>query len=192
MSAALQPPSTAAAFLAWLGGREERYEFDGLRPVAMTGGNARHNRIVTNIHAALRTRLRGTPCAFFGPDLGVRTIGERVRFPDALITCARFPDTAELAPDVRVIFEVLSPTSGRTDRIVKVQEYAAIASMRRYVIVESRFPGVLVLHRMNAGDAWTALALTAEELLDLPEAGATVAIADFYEDVDFSAGLEAD
>ena len=38
-----------------------------------------------------------------------RIIGEGVRFPDALITCTKFPGTERLAPDVVVVFEVLSP-----------------------------------------------------------------------------------
>ncbi len=43
-------------------------EVDGQRPVAMTGGTARHSRITINIHTALRARLRGTRCSHYGPD----------------------------------------------------------------------------------------------------------------------------
>jgi Uma2 family endonuclease len=140
-------PRTAEQFLDWVGTQEERYEFDGVRPVAMTGGSADHSRIAQNMYAALRSRLRGTGCSHFGPDLGVRTIGEAVRFPDALITCTKFPGTDRLAPEVVVVFEVLSPESGRRDRIEKVREYAAVASIRRYVIVEATCKGLFVLHR---------------------------------------------
>jgi Uma2 family endonuclease len=115
MDVAVQTPWTAEQFLAWVGRQEGRFEFDGVRPVAMTGGNARHSRITGNILVALRARLRGTGGAVFGPDLAVRTAGENVRFPDALITCTTFPDTALVAPDVVVVFEVLGPTSGQTD-----------------------------------------------------------------------------
>ena len=52
----------------------------------MTGGNARHSTITNNIHIALRPRLRGTPSTHSGPDLAVRSVGENVRSPDALIT----------------------------------------------------------------------------------------------------------
>jgi Uma2 family endonuclease len=185
MSLALQRPWTLEQFLGWAGAQDRRYEFDGVAPVAMTGGSARHSRVTSNIHAALRGRLRGAPCAYYGPDLGVQTIGSKVRYPDALITCATFPDTAQLAPEVQVVFEVLSPTSGQTDRIEKVREYAAVPSIRRYVIVETRSAGALVLHRAGAGEAWTALALTGDEILDLPEVGLSIPVAEFYESVDF-------
>ena len=177
---------TVDEFLAWAARQEGRHEFDGIRPVAMTGGTARHNRITTNIHAALRFRLRGTPCSFFGPDLGVRTTGETVRFPDALVTCTKFPDTARLAPDPVVVFEVLSAESGRRDRIEKVREYAAVPSIRRYVMVESASGGLLVLHRAHGRDPWIAQALNADAALALPEISIELAVAEFYRDVDFS------
>jgi Uma2 family endonuclease len=185
MNVALTYPWTAEQFLDWAVRQEERYEYDGNRPIAMLGGSANHNRITTNIHAALRSRLRGTRCSFYGPDLGVRTIGESVRYPDALVTCTKFPGTARLAPDVVVIFEVISSDSGRRDRIEKVREYAAVASVRRYVIVESSSNGLLVLHRRQGDPAFTAPTLTGEDTLSLPEIGIQMPVAEFYEDVEF-------
>ncbi len=134
----------------------------------------------------MRSRLRGSPCSYYGPDLGVETTGSKVRYPDALITCTKFPDTDRLAPGVQIVFEVLSPTSGRTDRIEKVREYAAVSSMRRYVILETRSAGLLVLYRHHAEEAWTAAALTMEETLGLPEIGIEIPVAEFYEDVEFT------
>jgi len=185
MNVALQRPWTIEQFLKWASAQDGRYEFDGTQPVAMTGGNARHSRVTTNIHAALRSRLRGSPSSYYGPDLGVQTIGSTVRYPDALITCTKFPGTDQLASDVLVVFEVLSPSSGRTDRIEKVREYAAVPSIRRYVILETRSAGLLVLHRQHGDDAWTAVALTIDETLSLPEIGIEIPVTEFYEDVEF-------
>jgi Uma2 family endonuclease len=187
MNIALKRPWTAEQFLDWAARQEIRYEFDGIQPVAMTGGNARHNRITQNIYGALRSRLRGTPCSLFGPDLAVRTVGEKVRCPDALITCTKFPDTERVAPDVVVVFEVLSPDSGQRDRIEKLQEYAAVPSIRRYVILEYRSKALLLFHRANGDAPWTAQALKAEDSLPLPEVGIEVPIAEFYEDVEIPA-----
>jgi Uma2 family endonuclease len=185
MSVAHGNPWTEQQFFAWVDTQEGRYEFDGLQPVAMTGGTARHNLITLNTYTALRTRLRGTQCSAFGPDLGVRTIGGAIRYPDILVTCTRFPGTERLAPDVRVVFEVLSVDSGRRDRIEKVREYGAVASILHYVILESAGVGLLVLHRQRGEDAWTTLALTNDDTLNLPEIGVEIPVAEFYEDVDF-------
>ena len=67
-----------------------------------------------------------------------------------------------------------------------MREYAAVPSIRRYVILETRSAGHLVLYRHHAEEAWTVVALTIEEALCLPEIGIEIPIAEFYEDVDFT------
>jgi len=89
MNVALKQPWTVETFLNWAAQQEERYEFDGLQPVAMTGSSGWHNRIAQNLYLALGSRLRGSPCSSYGPDLGVQTVGNAVRYPDALITCTK-------------------------------------------------------------------------------------------------------
>jgi Uma2 family endonuclease len=129
MNAALRGPQmTRVQFFAWAQAQDVRHEFDGVRPVAMTGGTLRHSTITNNIHFAVRTRLQGSGCWPYGPDAGLATIGDAVRYPDALVSCTRVPDTAYTVEGAVVVFEVLSPTSGRTDRIVKLREYRAVPS----------------------------------------------------------------
>ena len=45
MADALAKPMTLESFLAWEERQELRYEFDGFRPIAMTGGTYAHARI---------------------------------------------------------------------------------------------------------------------------------------------------
>lgn len=185
MNLLARKPWTQEQFLAWAERQDGRFEFDGFQPVAMTGGNAGHSRIITNIHAALRARLRGTPCDYYGPDLGVQTIGFAVRYPDALVTCTKFPRTDKLAPNVIAVFEVLSPSTSRSDRIDKVREYAAVPSIRSYIIVESDTAGLTVLHRMDGTADWTIRTLTGDETLNLPDIGIEIPVAEFYQDIEF-------
>ena len=157
MNIALRKPQmTRDQFFAWAEVQDTRYEFDGFQPVAMTGGTVNHSQITQNIHFALRTRLRGTGCRPLGPDAGVATIGDAVRYPDALVTCTRVTGTAHTVEGVVVVFEVLSPTSGRTDRIVKLREYRAVPSIRRYVILEHSSIGLTVFARADGEAEWTA------------------------------------
>lgn len=53
MSAPLSKPLTLEEFLAWERRQELRYEFDGHRIVAMTGGTVNHAVITDNVVAAL-------------------------------------------------------------------------------------------------------------------------------------------
>jgi len=68
MSAGRVKRWTEERFLTWVESQEGRHEFDGFQPEAMTGGTARHSRIIVNIHTAPRSRPRGTQCTSFGPD----------------------------------------------------------------------------------------------------------------------------
>jgi Uma2 family endonuclease len=192
MNAPLHKPWTQDQFFAWAGTQEGRYEFDGFAPVGRTGGTANHNRITLNIQAALRARLRGGPCEPLGPDAGVATIGTAIRYPDALVTCSPFAGTALTIPGVVAVFEVVSQSTSRTDRIVKVREYAAVATIRRYVILEATTAGITVFERPDPSTAWTATTLTSDDTLRMVELGIEIPVAAFYERIDFGEASPAD
>lgn len=154
MTVAFQRAWTRQQFLDRAEAQEERYEFDGFRPVAVTDGNANHGTIIGDILFALIGRLGNGPCRALGPDAGVETAGEAVRFPDVLVTCTPHKGTDRVIPGVVIVFEVISPTSGRNDRIVKPREYATVPSILRYVIVEFTTVGLTVFSRTAADHPW--------------------------------------
>ncbi len=185
MNVALRPHRmTRDQFFAWAEAREERYEFDGFQPVAMTGGTVNHSAIGQNLWAALRGRLRGGPCRSLGPDAGVSTVDDAVRYPDAVVSCSKTPGDARLVVAPVVVFEVLSPTSGRVDRIDKLREYAAVETILRYVILEYTSAAAQVFARDSGAAPFTATSLTAEDTLHMPELGISIPLAEFYEDVE--------
>jgi Uma2 family endonuclease len=70
------------AFLAWVQGREERYELVDGRVVMMTGASRTHGILVLNIAMLLRSQLDPTTViADFGLDAGPRTL----RYPDIMV-----------------------------------------------------------------------------------------------------------
>ncbi len=77
----MKKPWTEEQFLDWADARGEPWEFDGFRPVAMAGCTARHGTVTANIAIALRRRLDGTAYSGHGPNLGIRTIHGRIRYP---------------------------------------------------------------------------------------------------------------
>jgi len=187
MNVALKKPAmTREQFFPWAQAQDARYEFDGIRPVAMTGGTMSHTQITINILSVIKARLKGTGCQPMGPDAGVATFGEAVRYPDAVITGGKIDPDSYLVPEPSVVFEVLSKTSGYTDRIVKVREYQAVPSIRRYVIVERTSIGLTVLERLGGADPWISRALTADDVLHIPEVGIEVPVTAFYEGVDIA------
>ena len=185
MNVPLRKSWTQEQFFSWAEAQDIRYEFDGFQPVAMTGGNVDHSRVMRNVNFALRNRLRGGSCEPLGPDAGVETVNKAVRYPDALVTCSKTDGKDHLVPGVVVVFEVLSPTSGRIDRIVKVREYAAVPSIRRYVILESSSIGLMVLERSSPEQLWQTTVLTKDDILRMPEIGIDIPVSEIYEDITF-------
>ena len=171
-------------FLAWEERQELRWEFDGVRPHAMTGGTIAHDRVTFNLHKALDARLTGKPCRPYGPNVKIVVAGS-VRYPDAFVTCARQAQDATIANDPVVVFEVVSESSARTDRIDKLREYQATASIQRYVILEQTSIAATVFARL--GEIWTATALTEQDTVVMPEIGIELPLAECYLGLDLSA-----
>ncbi len=187
MNVALRKPWTQAEFFAWAERQEVRYEFDGFQPVAMTGDFNGASAIGVNLLASLHGRLRGSGCRPLGPNAGVETTNSAVRYPDALVTCSKLDLRERKVPGVVVVFEVVGATadSSRRDRITKVREYAAVPSIRRYVIVESSGVGLMVLGRQSPDEVWKTTVLTADDILRMPEIGIEIPVAEIYEGIDF-------
>lgn len=180
MSVALRRPMALAEFLAWEGRQELRWEFDGFEPVAMTGGTVAHERIGGNLRALLHAALRGKPCQVLGPTMKVR-VADSIRYPDAFVLCTLVPRDATIVTDPVVVFEVLSPSTSRTDRIEKLREYQATPSIHRYVILEQDAVAATVYVRH--GTDWTVQVLLADETLAMPEIDVSLPLADIYADV---------
>src|SRR5208337_4575105 len=183
MNLALRKPMALAEFLEWEERQPMRYEFDGAGPVAMTGGTRAHARIQRNLAFALTGRLRGKPCEFLGSDLKIKTSEDHIRYPDGFVTCTPGDNASTMVSDPVVIFEVLSPSTAASDRIVKAREYQAMPSVQRYVMFEQDRPGATVYAR--SGDTWILEILIVDSVLALPEIGVSLPLAEIYEGIAF-------
>jgi Uma2 family endonuclease len=185
MNLALRKPMTLAEFLEWEERQPLRYEFDGIGPVAMTGGTYGHSTIQGNLATALGGRLRGKRCRFHGSDLKFQVAEGHVRYPDGMVLCSPVDRTATVVYDPVVVFEVLSPSTARDDRIVKAREYQATPSVQRYVMLEQ--DGVSATVYARSGETWTHEILVADSILALPEIEVEFPLAELYEGIVFEA-----
>ncbi|WP_325103514.1 Uma2 family endonuclease [Sphingomonas sp.] len=104
---------------------DQKAELDRGEIRMMAGAKLRHNRVMLNIQVALSARLRGTGCTPYGSDQGIRTLDRTVRYPDVSVLCGHDgpeDDDIRLLEDPRVIFEILSAGTTRTDLRVKLPE----------------------------------------------------------------------
>ena len=190
MNLALRKPMTLAEFLEWEERQPMRYEFDGIGPVAMTGGTYGHSTIQGNLATALGGRLRGKPCRFHGSHLKFQVAEGHVRYPDGMVLCSPVDRPATVVYDPVVVFEVLSPSTARDDRIVKAREYQATPSVQRYVMLEQ--DGVSATVYARSGETWTHEILIADSILALPEIGVELPLAELYEGIAFESERDGD
>lgn len=141
----------------------------------MAGGTARHAQVQGNIFATLHLRLRGTGCAPYNSDMAARTRDKSIRYPDVTVYCGRNDvsnDDQKAFDDPRVIFEVLSAGTARTDLRIKQQEYKELQSVDTVVFVDIAIERLHVVQRTATG--WNETIHPVPADLHLPSLSVTI------------------
>jgi Uma2 family endonuclease len=149
----------------------------------MTGGTDAHEAIGGTLRFLLQAQLQGKRCRVRGPTLKIE-VADRIRYPDAFVYCTPVPPGETVIKDPVGVFEVLSASTSRTDRIEKLREYQATASIQRYVILEQ--DGIAATVFTRHGTDWIAHALTAGDILRMPEIEVELSLTDIYVDVELA------
>ena len=178
MNAVTRQEMSLEEFLAWEEQQELRWEYDGSQPVTMVGGTLNHSRIQRNVIVALGNRLRGPPYEVLTSDLKIEAAGS-IRYPDAFVARGGGPGSSKVVRDPVVVFELVSPSTARTDRIIKNQQFKATPSILRYVLLEQDDVAATMFER--AGEDWAGHILAAGDVLRMPEIGVEAPLAEFYE-----------
>jgi Uma2 family endonuclease len=170
----IYPTVTADEFLEMDFG-ERKAELDNGVIRILDGCTVRHAEINGNILFALLTRLRQSGFTAFGSNFAIRTHDLSIRFPDIAVYPVRGldRDNDKSADDPRVIFEVLSAGTARTDLTVKLAEYKALPSVDAIVFVDIATERLRVVSR-TAPDTWTETQHREPLDLVLPSLGVTV------------------
>jgi Uma2 family endonuclease len=129
-----------------------RHEYvDGV-VYAMAGGSDAHNLITGAFYVALRQWLRDGPCRVFMADVKLRIRsgqGEKFYYPDVLVTCDP-RDTNRLYKEFpRLVIEVLSESTERTDRFEKFLSYNQLESLEEYIHAAQDKVEVVIYRRRN-------------------------------------------
>jgi Uma2 family endonuclease len=175
-----QPVMSLEEFVAWECLQDDRWEFDGYAPQAMVGGTSAHHQSIGGIEFALRQRLKA-PCRVYRETMRLR-LAHSLRYPDVMVVCSPVANDATEITDPVVVFEVLSASTLRTDRIAKNREYEATPSIRRYILLEQDEIAAEVYARDC--DRWVRSTVIGDGVLAMPEIDVEIPLADAY------AGLE--
>lgn len=163
---------------------EVKHDYVDGQVFAMAGGKVAHNRIATNVLGALHGQLRGKPCRPFNSDMKVRIqlpTHTRFYYPDVSVICESNPEDDEFQDRPRVLIEVLSDSTRRTDQTEKKDAYLTIPSLDAYIMLEVETPAAIVYRRTDAGFV-REIHEGAEAVISLDTTGATLPLAEVYGD----------
>jgi Uma2 family endonuclease len=174
-------------FLGWNDGTERRYELIGGFPVAMAPPGVVHGELVARIARHLENALAGRRPCRASVEAGILHPERADSFfvADVAATCAPREPRRQYIADPVLLIEILSPSTERHDRHVKIPVYRQIASVQEILLVDSD-DGYVELHRRQ-GDQWIIQILRdPAEVLSLASVGIEISMADLYEGFEFS------
>ena len=149
-------------YLKFEEGTPIRHEYVAGEIFAMSGGSRKHALIAGNVFAAFHAHLRGSPCSSFINDFKLHLDVNESKFfyyPDVMVACGPQADD-RFCTNPRLIVEVLSPSTERTDRREKASNYRQIPALEEYVLVAQRMAEVTIYRR---SEHWAPLILSSLE-----------------------------
>jgi len=180
-----------SSFLAWLQGREGRFELVEGRVLMMTGGTMAHGLIVGNVFQMLRARLdrklldRKTWAVLteFGVDVGPGSI----RYPDVVVVDRRGTRAKDLTTTAPAfIVEVLSPSTSAIDLRDKAAEYMRLSSVTAYLILSQDEIKAWVYAKGAADYLRSEVVDRASASISVAALGIDLPLSEIYADVEFN------
>ena len=177
-------PMTLDEFLRWDDGTETHYELIQGFPVAIAPPAEAHRvlaiRLGSRIDAALSRRR---PCnAQLEPGVIRPDWADTYFEADIAATCAAIEPGRQAIKDPFLIIEILSPSTERHDRRVKLPVYRQIETVQEIVLIASA--GLYAeLHRRAGGQWITEILRGGEGVLALTSAGIEIPMSDLYEGI---------
>ncbi|MCA9911910.1 MAG: Uma2 family endonuclease [Anaerolineae bacterium] len=179
---------TVEEYLAFEAESEIRHEFIDGQIYAMAGASKRHNQISSALHYALYGQLIGKNCEVFQADMRVQASELWQFYPDVVVVCGedRYTNdrqTTLLNPTV--LIEVLSPSTEAKDRREKLFHYRSIPSVQEYwMFAQDQIFAERFLRKDS--EVWEYRTWDdAEDVVELPTLGCTLALSDVYSRVNF-------
>ncbi|NJL29625.1 MAG: Uma2 family endonuclease [Thermoanaerobaculia bacterium] len=146
-------PLTIDEFLDWDGDDDRRYELVGGVPVVIPIPSGAHQIIAANLAHHLAEALdEHPPChARYGAPIEIAGRADTCHVADLAVTCQPHEPGQKLTPEPLVIVEILSPSTERRDRKVKLPDYRAIPTVVEIVLLDQQEPYCEVHRRLDDG-----------------------------------------
>jgi Uma2 family endonuclease len=154
---------------------------------AMTGASRKHNLIAVNTASSLNQQLRGRPCEVYVSDMRVKVAASGLyTYPDVVVVCGQpqfEDDYLDTLLNPTVLFEILSKSTERYDRIAKSDYYRTLESLTEHLLIAQ--DEVHVEHYVKQADGqWSLSELhSIDAAIELPSISCSLALRDVYDKV---------
>lgn len=123
-----------------------KHEYIDGEVYAMAGASRNHQRISGNLFNILTNYTADLPCEAFSADLKVKA-ANGFFYPDVLVVCNDDDGDDYYTDKPKIIIEVLSKNTRRTDKTIKLAAYKTLASLQEYVLIEQDHVDIEVFRR---------------------------------------------
>jgi Uma2 family endonuclease len=153
----------------------------------MTGASRKHNLISVNISSELSGQLKGKSCEVYASDMRVKVAASGLyTYPDVVVVCGepQFEDDyLDTLLNPTLLFEILSKSTERYDRIAKSDYYRSLESLTEHLLVAQ--DEVRVEQYVKQADGQWALTETRsiEGTIELNSIGCSLTLANIYHKV---------
>ena len=165
---------------------EIRHEYFNGEIFAMAGTTLNHNRIAQSIGFSLR-KSKKSHCDIFIENVKLEAIKDfYYPYPDVMLTCNPF-DLREKNKIAHpsLIVEVLSTSTEKYDKTIKLKKYKAISSVQYYMLVSQYEMSVELYSRVN-DFLWNYEEFTEQNtIINLEKIDITISLLDIYENIIF-------
>lgn len=136
----------------------DKSEFFNGELIPTAGATRNHNRINTNLSAAIGAFLEESSCQSFSSDMRVHLPATGLyAYPDIVIVCGEpelLPDGFDNLLNPAVLIEVMSEGTEDYDRGRKFLRYRSIPSFQEYILIDSQQVAVEIWRKNDLGQ-WT-------------------------------------
>ena len=176
---------SAEDYLAWEETQAEKHEFVAGEVFAMVGARQDHVVVSGNIFAALKQRLRGTPCRPYVADLKLKVeAADAFFYPDVMVSCHPSDlGNQQYISNPSLIVEVLSDSTADYDRGGKFVAYRRLDSLKEYLIVDIEARRVECFRR-TADNDWLLHEYVGEIECELTSLNIKLPMAEIFEDIE--------
>ena len=176
-------PMTLDEFLRWDDGTETHYELIAGVPVAMAPPVAAHRMLAMRLGSRIDAALAGRrPCNAQG-DAGIIRPDRADSYfeADVAVTCEHHEFGQQALKDPFLIIEILSPSTERHDRRIKLPVYRQIESVQEILLIAS--DGVYSEIHRRSGAQWITEILRGGARLTLASVGIEIPLAELYQGI---------